>query len=186
MWFPFYGWGDVAQRNCVQKVPLIYKTSLMCLVPKVLTPYCYVELFQLRSSCFQLCLWAFITSANSNPSSRWVTQKMKNTLLVTTHEKPGLNDYHGNFTARKDRILLSRVTSNYVNCSFSSCNAVPFFSVFLQNSSLNEPSSVHSSDSSLQQGLLVHCMRQVYSGRNGIWVMPLVSAMMAIHKVGKN
>ena len=185
MWFPFYAWGTVAQRNCVQKVPLIYKTSLRCLGPKASTPYCYIELFQLRSSYFQLCLWAFITSANSNASSQWVTQKMKNILLVTTCKKPGLNYYNGNFMARKDRILLSRPTSNYLNHSFSFCNAVPFFSAFLQNSSPNEPSSVQSSDSSLQQCHLVHCMRQVYSGKNGIWVMPLVSIMMPIHKTGK-
>lgn len=46
----------MAQRNCDQKVPLIYKISLRCLGPKASTPYCYTELFQLRSSCFQLSL----------------------------------------------------------------------------------------------------------------------------------
>lgn len=128
-------------------MPLIYTITLSCWGPKALTHYCHLKVFQLRSSGLQLCLWTFISSANSNASSQQITWKMKCILSVTTCEKAGLNYYDGNFMSRKDRILLSRLTSNYFNYSCSCCSAVPFFSAFFQNSLPNEWSSVHSSDS---------------------------------------
>lgn len=147
-------------------MPLIYRTILSCWGPKALSHYCHMEVFQLRSSSLQLCLWTFISSANSNASSQWITWKMKSILSVTTCGKAGLNYCNGNFMSRKDRILLSRLASNYFNYSCSCCSPVPFFSAFFQNSLPDEPSSVHSSDSSLQQGRLVHCIKQVCSGND--------------------